>query len=78
MQGTAGTTSRYAAMADRDFDREIEAIARALVETGSVDPQELAGIVGGRAWGPGRFGAALRQAVMEGRARRVDGQYGPP
>jgi hypothetical protein len=78
MQGTAGTASRYAAMSDRELDREIEAIARALAEGGPVSPEELARVVGARAWGPRRFHAALRQAVLEGRARRVaGGQYGP-
>jgi MFS family permease len=79
MQGTAGTTSRYAAMADRDLDREIEAIAHTLVEGGPVDAAQLARAVGARTWGPRRFRAALRQAILEGRAKRVaGGQYGPP
>jgi MFS family permease len=78
MHGTAGTAGRSAAMADRDLDREIEAIARALAEGGEVDANELARVLGARAWGPRRFRAALRQAVAEGRASRSGNRYGPP
>jgi MFS family permease len=77
MHATAGTTDRYAAMADRDLDREVEAIARALEEHGPVDAAELARLVGAPGWGPRRFRAALRQAVDEGRATRTSaGTYG--
>ncbi|HYY06683.1 MAG TPA: hypothetical protein VE997_08890, partial [Candidatus Limnocylindria bacterium] len=78
MIGTAGTASRYAAMADVDLDREIELLDRALTERGAIDRDELARLVGGRFWGPGRFRAALRETVDEGRAERVSGRtYGP-
>ncbi len=78
MIGTAGTTSRYAAAADVALDREIEAVALSLVEHGPTGHEELAKRVGGRAWGPGRFRAALREAINEGRARRLPSHnYGP-
>jgi len=38
---------------------------------GSIDRRRLAGLVGARFWGPGRYPAALRAAVRSGRARRV-------
>jgi MFS family permease len=77
--GTAGTASRYAASAAEDLDREVDLVAQALEENGEMDRAELARHVGGRAWGPRRFNAALRAAVGEGRARRVGrDRYGPP
>jgi MFS family permease len=69
--GMIGTASRWAKAADEDLDREIEIIGRALDERGTISRDELAKAVGGRYWGPGRFRAALREAVDEGRARRV-------
>jgi hypothetical protein len=61
------------------LDHEIETIARALDEHGATDREDLARLVGARYWGPGRFGRALREAVEEGRARRVSRRtYGPP
>jgi hypothetical protein len=61
------------------LDREIEAIARALDEHGALSRRELSRLVGARYWGPGRFSAALREAVAEGRARRVSrSTYAPP
>jgi MFS family permease len=78
MLGTAGTSSRYAAMAEEDLDREIEALERALDQTGPVAEAGLENAVRGRRWGPGRFDGALREAVEEGRARRVSpGLYAP-
>ncbi|HEY1285939.1 MAG TPA: MFS transporter [Solirubrobacterales bacterium] len=60
------------------LDHEIEIIERALGEHGSASRRELYRRVGGRYWGPGRFGAALREAVAEGRARRLRrDQYAP-
>jgi hypothetical protein len=62
-----------------DLDREIEAIARALDEHGATDQRELARLIGARYWGPGRFREALREAVQEGRARRLSrSSFGPP
>ena len=76
MLGTAGTTSRYDAIAARDLDREIEDLVRALEELGATDRDALRRHVDGRGWGPARYRAALRSAVGEGRVRRgSDGRY---
>src|SRR3954447_17531637 len=56
-----------------DVDREVGIIERALDEKGSASRRELRNRVGARFWGPGRFRAALRQAVAEGRAKRLRG-----
>ena len=69
--GMIGTASRWAPAPDEDLDREIEVIARALADSGPTDRDALATAVGARYWGPGRFRGALREAVDEGRARRV-------
>jgi hypothetical protein len=62
-----------------DLDHEIDAIGRALDEHGPVHRRELARLVGARYWGPGRFTAALREAVDEGRARRLSrATFAPP
>ena len=77
--GMVGTASRWSPGSDEDLDREIEIIRRALVDRGVIRRDELATAVGARYWGPGRFRAALREAVEEGRARRVSrSMYGPP
>ncbi|MEA2293165.1 MAG: hypothetical protein QOE86_804 [Solirubrobacteraceae bacterium] len=79
MIGTAGTSGRNAAVADIELDREIEALARAIEQLGATDRAELAGDVGAAGWGPGRFPAALRAAVDEGRVtRRGRHAYAPP
>ena len=76
MAGSAGTSSRFAAIADEAHDREVEAIARSLDEVGAAGREELRRRVGGRHWGPGRFAAALRAALREGRVRRdPEGRY---
>jgi MFS family permease len=78
MVGTAGTASRYAAMADQDLDREIEAIARLLQELGPTDRRRLAQELHAAGWGPGRYRNALRAALEEGRAQRESRDvYGP-
>ena len=62
-----------------DLDREIEVIERALRESGRLERRDLERRVGARFWGPGRFRAALREAVDEGRAQRFSrSSYGPP
>jgi MFS family permease len=77
--GTAGTSSRTGAVAAQDFDREIGLVARAVDENGELDRTQLDRLVGGRAWGPRRFDAALREAVAEGRVRRLAGdRFAPP
>jgi MFS family permease len=78
MLGTAGTTSRYNAMADADLDREIESLDRALHEGGPAEVHQLEQAVHGGWWGPGRFEQALRAAIDEGRVARVSrGHYAP-
>jgi hypothetical protein len=63
---------------DTDYEHEVEIIARALDERGPTERRELARLVGARYWGPGRFRSALREAVDEGRVRRVSrGTYAP-
>ncbi len=63
---------------EADLDREIQAISRALQDNGQVNREELAMLVGARYWGPGRFRAALREAVAEGSARQVSrGVFAP-
>jgi MFS family permease len=71
MLGTAGTTSRYNAMAEEDLDREIESLDHALHERGPANEDELEAFVRGEFWGPGRFDDALREAVEEGRIWRL-------
>jgi MFS family permease len=66
----AGTWSDGDAAADM-LEPQIEAIERALSETGPTDRRRLAQLVGARYWGPGRFGLALQEAVREGRVQRV-------
>jgi MFS family permease len=60
------------------LDTEISIIENALREKGTANQRELSRRVGGRYWGPGRFNQALRQAVSEGRAKRLSrGEYAP-
>jgi MFS family permease len=78
MIGTAGTPSRYEASSHECLDSEVDAIARALAGQGPAERDELARRVDARRWGPGRFGVALREAVTEGRAKRLTRhRYGP-
>ena len=50
---------------------EREAIVAVLRREGPLDARTLRARVEARLWGPGRFGPALRRAVLEGRVRRV-------
>ncbi len=60
------------------MEHEIEIIDRALHDHGSANRRELRRRVRARYWGPGRFQAALREAVAEGRVRRLGGgEYAP-
>jgi hypothetical protein len=78
MVGNSGTTSRLAAQARQDLDREIAVIAEALRQHGPLEREELKRLVGGRYWGPGRFRAALRAAMDEGLvSRRSRTVYAP-
>ena len=53
------------------FEREVSAIERVLEGREPTERRELAQRVGARFWGPGRFSAALQEAVESGRVRRV-------
>ncbi len=65
-------------IAEVDFEREVSAIERALADREPTERRELARLVGARFWGPGRFPAALREAVESGRARRISrNRFGP-
>ena len=55
----------------RTLDNEVQAIKRALDEHGPTERQALAQMVGSRYWGPGVFGAALREAIEGGQVGRV-------
>ena len=60
------------------FEREVSAIERVLAGREPTERRELAQLVGARFWGPGRFPAALHEAVESGRARRVSrNRFGP-
>jgi len=64
--------------AEEEFGREVSAIERALADRGPTERRELSRLVSARLWGPGRFSAALREAVESGRARRVSrNRFGP-
>jgi hypothetical protein len=52
-------------------EQEIATIERALNEHGTATRRELTRRTGARYWGPGRMQLALRQAVIEGRVRRL-------
>ena len=54
-----------------ELEPEVSAIERALEGREATERRELAQLVGARFWGPGRFPAALHQAVKAGRVRRV-------
>jgi hypothetical protein len=80
--GRAGGSSPGMAVSapitEYEFTREIERIEQALAEHGTVERRELARLVGARFWGPGRFPAALHEAILSGRAKRIDRtHFGP-
>jgi MFS family permease len=54
------------------LEREVDRIAKTLEDRGPLSRDELARAVGARFWGPGRFQAALREAVVSGRVNRLD------
>jgi len=62
-----------------ELEPEVSTIERVLADRDEpAERRELAQLVGARAWGPGRFAAALREAVESGRARRVSrNRFGP-
>ncbi len=67
-----------APITELEFTREVQRIEQALAEHGPTERRELARLVGARFWGPGRFPAALREAVLSGRARRIDRTHFAP
>ncbi|HWT24463.1 MAG TPA: hypothetical protein VN213_13235 [Solirubrobacteraceae bacterium] len=72
------SSTRDAEQSDYYLGREIEQLERAVREHGVLARRQLGRLVGCRYWGPGRYGAALRAAVRDGRIRRVGrGMYGP-
>jgi hypothetical protein len=54
----------------RTLDNEVQAIERALDEHGPTERRALAQMVSSRYWGPGVFGAALREAIEGGQVAR--------
>ncbi len=67
-----------APITEQELSREVARIERALADHGPTERRELARLVGARFWGPGRFPAALREAVLSGRAQRLDRtRFGP-
>ena len=52
-------------------ERETQAIVAVLRREGPLDTRTLRARVEARLWGPGRFGPALRRAVLDGRVRRA-------
>jgi MFS family permease len=60
--------------ADADRGRELDQIVAAVRDAGGrVRRDEITKAVNATQWGPGRFAAALREAVAEGRLRQVGG-----
>ncbi len=60
------------------LEREVTILEQALKEHGSASRRELSRRVGARYWGPGRFSAALREAIAENRVKRLRrDQYAP-
>ncbi len=66
-------TGSAAPAEDRDLEREVDVLSRALNEDGPAGRRELAQRVRARYWGPGRFSRALHTALREGRVRRRGG-----
>ncbi|MEA2283381.1 MAG: hypothetical protein QOK21_3988 [Solirubrobacteraceae bacterium] len=61
-----------------ELSREVGRIEAALDEHGPMDRAQIARAVGARFWGPGRFPAALREAVRSGHAQRLGrSRFGP-
>jgi hypothetical protein len=73
------SSSSDVAANDEALARELDMLERAVRDKGVVSRGELGRLVGGKYWGPGRYGRALRVAVRQGRlARPRRGVYGPP
>jgi MFS family permease len=79
MMATTGSAQEMAALARQDLDREVEILQHALASNGPLELAVLERVVRGGEWGPGRFRAALRVTVREGRAEgRAGSVYAPP
>jgi MFS family permease len=77
MLGSAGTPRAWTDASDQQLDREIGAIGEALRRRGPLERSELALALRGGTWGPGRFRAALGEAVRDGVVTAGPGQtYG--
>jgi len=73
-RGTASYSPFFAYPAEQRqqwLDNEVEIIRRALEDHGELSREDLARRIGARYWGPGRFRAALREALREGAVRRA-------
>ena len=71
------TSSR--SVPEETLDQEIQTLANVVRERGSLTSRGLYEAAGARYWGPGRFRAALREALAEGQVvRRGKSRFGPP
>ncbi|MES1246206.1 MAG: MFS transporter, partial [Actinomycetota bacterium] len=69
--GMLGTAGRTRTASPQLLEREVETIAAAIEEAGTLSREELRRRVGARRWGPGRFQDAVSAALDEGRIHRV-------
>ena len=77
LSGTGGATSRAVASSNQELDQEVETLSADLESHGEATRDQLQERTRAREWGPGRFRRALRTAVDEGRASRIEGnRYG--
>jgi MFS family permease len=77
LSGTGGTTSRAVASSNQELDQEVETLSADLETHGEATRDQLRERTRAREWGPGRFRRALRAAVAEGKASRIEGnRYG--
>jgi hypothetical protein len=61
------------------LEQEVGELERAVRERGELGRRDLRRAAQGRRWGPGRFGAALQEAVRRGAVSHPRrGRYGPP
>jgi hypothetical protein len=68
--GMIGTAVRSRQSSQAVLDHEIDVIAKAVEQAGSIRREELARRLSARHWGPGRFQQALGEAESEGLIRR--------
>jgi hypothetical protein len=54
-----------------DLEREVAMLERALRDQGELGRKELGEIAGCKYWGPGRYSAALRAGLDQGRIRKT-------